>query len=170
MTLALSPNIPFNNNNNNNNNTMNDKNTSLSQKEEIKETLPPPPKTAQEILISMVDTLEREDLKQAMKLEIKRILVNHEQLVTILQSRTDSLEQQTTNYKSLLTEQQKKYEKAVREMKFFRKKYEVAMEMNKQYVSSIIQQRRPRSLSIESNSTNGSNTSTPTPPSQQQKS
>lgn len=145
MTLALSQEISFNNKTNDN---------ILSNK--IKEDSS---KSAEEILLTMVESLDREELKQAMKSEIKRILINHDQLINMLQTRTDALEQQNTDYKSLISEHQKKYEKAVREMKFFRKKYEIAMEMNKQYVNSIIatHQQRPRSHSIESNSTNDSN-------------
>ncbi|ORX62572.1 ankyrin [Hesseltinella vesiculosa] len=76
----------------------------------------------------MADAVEREELKQAMKIEMKRIFANHDRLISMLQARSEAMEQENAEYKSLAADYQRRYDKAVREMQFFRKKYEKAME------------------------------------------
>lgn len=93
------------------------------------------PKEALNDLVHKVDTT---DLRHAMKNEIKRLMNDHERLVCMLQQRSELLENENGQLKMATLESQKRYEKAVREMQFFRRKCEM--------------QKRPRSLSIESGS------------------
>ncbi|ORZ21231.1 ankyrin repeat-containing domain protein [Absidia repens] len=72
----------------------------------------------------MVESVDRSELKQAIKMEIQRIFSNHDRLLNMLQARSEVLEQENDDYKTLATEHQQRYEKAVREMQFLRKRYE----------------------------------------------
>lgn len=127
-----------------------------------------PAQDAKQLLLDLVDSIQQDELKHAITKELKRIFANHERLLNMLQSRSEALEQENRDYKTLANDHQHRYEKAVREMQFFRKKYEGARDMNKQYVTSAITtppateppppppqhplDYRSRSLSIESGS------------------
>jgi hypothetical protein len=101
-------------------------------------------------LMNLTQRVSNEDLKQAIRVEIKRLVSDHDRLISVLQQRSEILEQEYENL--LLTEDsyQRRYEKAVREMQFFKKKYDKAAELNKQYAT--INGTRPRSPSMESSS------------------
>ncbi|KAI8391387.1 ankyrin repeat-containing domain protein [Radiomyces spectabilis] len=83
-----------------------------------------PPVNARDRLIELIQHVNDDQIVQAMKFELKRVLTDHERLVTMLQQRSEILEQQNDDLKTVLAEQQRRYEKAVREMQFFRRKYD----------------------------------------------
>ncbi|KAG0173145.1 hypothetical protein DFQ28_009403 [Apophysomyces sp. BC1034] len=107
------------------------------------------PRSAREVLFELVEHVTSDDLRQAVKTEIKRMETDHQRLVTMLQQRSEMLEHENEDLRSISADHLRRYEKAVREMQFFKKKYDKAVELNRQYMTH-----RPRSLSIESGSSN----------------
>ncbi|KAI8879298.1 ankyrin, partial [Backusella circina FSU 941] len=59
-----------------------------------------------------------------MNLELKKLLNDQQRLVNMLQQRSDLLEDENQQLKHIVLESQRRYEKAVREMQFFKKKYD----------------------------------------------
>ncbi|KAI8099440.1 ankyrin repeat-containing domain protein [Halteromyces radiatus] len=89
------------------------------------------PLNPRECLIGLLDQLEDNNLRQVLKIELKRLLGDHDRLVNMLQQRSELLENHNEDLKAALETMQQRHEKAVREMQFFRKKYErIANEMN----------------------------------------
>lgn len=97
-----------------------------------------PAQDAKQLLLDLVDSIQQDELKHAIMKELKRLFANHDRLLNMLHSRSEALEQENRDYKTLANDHQQRYEKAVREMQFFRKKYEGARDMNNQYVTSAI--------------------------------
>lgn len=114
-------------------------------------------------LVNLTQRVSNEDLKQAIRVEIKRLVSDYDRLISVLQQRSEILEQEYENLQLTEDSYQRRYEKAVREMQFFKKKYDKAAELNKQYAA--INGTRPRSPSMESSSSsllnNNSNISPP---------
>ena len=106
-------------------------------------------RSAKETLVELISQVESSELQRAMKSEIKRLVIDHDRLVTMLQQRTQHLEHDNEELQVVASEHQRRYEKAVREMQFFRRKYDKIAELHKQM--------RPRSLSLESESSSGDN-------------
>lgn len=104
-------------------------------------------RSPRETLYALVQNVDSDELRRAIKTEIKRLITDHERLITILQQRYEILERNNDELKAMASEHQRRYEKAVREMQFFRQKYDKASELKKQYM-----QQRQRSASIESKS------------------
>ncbi|OAD71122.1 hypothetical protein PHYBLDRAFT_182129 [Phycomyces blakesleeanus NRRL 1555(-)] len=102
----------------------------------------------QDSILDLIQHINNETLRQAMKSEIKHMAIDHARLVNMLKQRTDHLEFENAELKIATSEHQRRYEKAVREMQFFKKRFEKAAEMAQQQQQSS----RPRSLSIESGS------------------
>ncbi|CEG64539.1 hypothetical protein RMATCC62417_01491 [Rhizopus microsporus] len=98
-----------------------------------------------EALMALTHRVSDEDLKQAIRAEIKRLVADYDRIVTMLQQRSEILEQEYENLQSAEESYQRRYEKAVREMQFYKKKYDKSVELNKQLVG------RPRSPSMDSN-------------------
>jgi hypothetical protein len=117
-----------------------------------------------ESLMNLTQRVSNEDLKQAIRVEIKRLVTDYDRLVSVLQQRSEVLEQEYENLQLTEDSYQRRYEKAVREMQFFKKKYDKAAELNKQYAA--INGGRPRSPSLDSNNSlyNNSLPSIPTSP------
>lgn len=84
-----------------------------------KNVLPP---SARECLVDLIQQVEHDNLRQVLKIELNRLLTDHERIVTMLQQRTHMLEQDNEQLRGLNSEHQRRYEKAVREMQFFKKK------------------------------------------------
>ncbi|KAI8384319.1 ankyrin repeat-containing domain protein [Radiomyces spectabilis] len=115
-------------------------------------------RSAKTNLLMLSQRIPNSQLQQAIQAEIQRLCSDHERLLTMLQQRTSILERQNDELRGLASEHQRRYDKAVREMQFFKKKYDKAAELNKQHV-------RPRSLSIGSHSSaEGPPKSQPSPP------
>ncbi|KAF7730964.1 hypothetical protein EC973_001010 [Apophysomyces ossiformis] len=90
------------------------------------------PISPRDCLIELIHQVEESNLRQAMTIEMKRVIADHERLVTMLQQRSETIEQENEQLKSSMSEHQRRYEKAVREMQFFKKKYDRAMEGKQQ--------------------------------------
>lgn len=103
-----------------------------------------------ENLSNLTQHIANEDLKQAIRLEIKRMATEYDRLISMLQQRSEILEQEYENLQMTEDNYQRRYEKAVREMQFYKKKYDKAAELNKQYAT--VNGGRPRSPSMDSNS------------------
>lgn len=89
------------------------------------------PLNPRDCIIDLFEQLEDSKLRQVLKIEFKRLLNDHDRLVNILQQRSEMLENDNDSLKATIDAMQQRYEKAVREMQFFRKKYEkVASELN----------------------------------------
>ncbi|OBZ86371.1 Ankyrin-3 [Choanephora cucurbitarum] len=107
---------------------------------------------AKEKLIYLAHQVPNEDLKQQIHSEIKRLVSDYEQIISSLQQRSSILEHE---YNSLMKNEenhQRKYEKAVREIQFFKKKFDKANELNKQYAAmqgNLSPTGRARSPSID---------------------
>ncbi|KAI9478035.1 MAG: hypothetical protein EXX96DRAFT_569336 [Benjaminiella poitrasii] len=101
-------------------------------------------------LLNLIQRVADEGLRQDIRVELKRLVSDYDRLISVLQQRSDVLEQEYENLQMMEDSYQRRYEKAVREMQFFRKKYEKASELNKQYAAAS--NTRPRSPSIESSS------------------
>lgn len=80
------------------------------------------PPSARECLVDLIQQVEHGNLRQVLKIELNRLLTDHERIVTMLQQRTHMLEQENEQLRGLNNEHQRRYEKAVREMQFFKKK------------------------------------------------
>ncbi|KAI9321617.1 hypothetical protein BX666DRAFT_1874824 [Dichotomocladium elegans] len=80
------------------------------------------PPSARECLTGLIQQVEHEQLRQMLKSELKRLLTDQERIVTMLQQRTKQIEQENEQLKGACAEHQCRYEKAVREMQFFKKK------------------------------------------------
>lgn len=102
-----------------------------------------PPMTPRECLIELIQQVDQDNLRQVLNIEMNRLMTDHERLVTMLQQRTLVLEQENESLRASGEEYQRRYEKAVREMQFFKKKYDRAM-------SSGATETRRRSLSVDS--------------------
>lgn len=100
-----------------------------------------------EALANLTQHVPNEELKQAIRVEIKRLVTDYDRLISMLQQRSEILEQEFENLQLTEDSYQRRYEKAVREMQFYKKKYDKASELNKQF--AVIG--RPRSPSIDSN-------------------
>ncbi|KAF7722653.1 Ankyrin repeat domain-containing protein 55 [Apophysomyces ossiformis] len=111
------------------------------------------PRIARDVLMELVERVNGEDLRQAIKNEIKRMETDNLRLVTMLQQRSEMLEQENEDLRSASADHLRRYEKAVREMQFRKNNYDKAMELNRQYTAATTTE-RPRSLSIESGSSN----------------
>lgn len=82
------------------------------------------PLSARACLVQLIQQVEEEKLRQGLNVELKRLLIDHERLVSMLQQRSQLLEQENEHLKTLNDEHQRRYEKAVREMQFFKNKYD----------------------------------------------
>ncbi|GAA5815677.1 hypothetical protein MFLAVUS_009190 [Mucor flavus] len=98
-----------------------------------------------ETLTNLTQHVPNEELKQAIRGEIKKLVTDYDRLILMLQQRSEILEQEYENLQMTEDSYQRRYEKAVREMQFYKKKYDKVAELNKQ------QHGRPRSPSMESN-------------------
>lgn len=102
-----------------------------------------------ENLMNLTHQISDDDLRQAIRLEVKRLATDYDRLISMLQQRSEILEQEYENLQMTEDNYQRRYEKAVREMQFFKKKYDKAVELNKQYAA--VNGHRPRSPSLDSN-------------------
>lgn len=82
------------------------------------------PLNPRECLLGLLDQVEDKNLHQVLKIELKRMLNDHDRLVHMLQQRSQLLENEHVDLKNALDAMQQRHEKAVREMQFFKKKYE----------------------------------------------
>ncbi|KAI8884409.1 ankyrin, partial [Backusella circina FSU 941] len=105
-------------------------------------------RTPKENLLKLTQKVSNEDLRQALRSELKCLVDEYDRLVSMLQQRSEILEQEYESLQFAEDSYQQRYEKAVREMQFFKKKYDKASELNKQYAS--LNGGRPRSPSLES--------------------
>ncbi|KAI8997699.1 hypothetical protein BDB01DRAFT_52011 [Pilobolus umbonatus] len=99
-------------------------------------------------LLHLTQQVSNEELKQAIRHELKRLLSDHERHILMLEHRSEILEQEYENLQLTDDSYQRRYEKAVREMQFFKRKYDKAVEINKQFQG--FNGGRPRSPSLES--------------------
>ncbi|KAI9499643.1 ankyrin repeat-containing domain protein [Zychaea mexicana] len=91
-----------------------------------------PIRSAKEVLYELLPQIDAAEVRKAMRSEIKRMITDHERLVTMLQQRSQMLEHENDELKLISSEHQRRYEKAVREMQFFRRKFDRAVEVHKQ--------------------------------------
>lgn len=100
-------------------------------------------RSPKEMINDLLQQVEQTELRHAMRVEIKRLLTDHERLVSMLQQRSELLEHENDELRHASQEHQRRYEKAVREMQFFKRKYEHHRQQEEE-------QRPKRSLSIDS--------------------
>lgn len=93
------------------------------------------PISAKDRLESLLRQVDDENLSLMLQSEYKNMMVDQQRLATMLEQRAELLENENEELKCIIQDSQKKYEKAVREMQFFKKKYESI----KQQGSSAIQ-------------------------------
>ncbi|KAI8637495.1 ankyrin repeat-containing domain protein [Parasitella parasitica] len=78
-----------------------------------------------EILISQVDD---EPLHNLMQTEFQHMLIDQQRLVTMLEQKSELAQAENEELKLIIGDSQKRYEKAVREMQFFKKKFDRLVE------------------------------------------
>ncbi|GAN06060.1 ankyrin repeat [Mucor ambiguus] len=85
-----------------------------------------------ELLINQVDD---ETLASLMHNEFQHMIVDQQRLVTMLEQRSELVETENEELKLIINDSQRRYEKAVREMQFFKKKYDRLVESNRSVAS-----------------------------------
>ncbi|KAI9351032.1 ankyrin repeat-containing domain protein [Pilaira anomala] len=79
---------------------------------------------SKERLESLLLQVEDVELRTLMQHELRTILTDQQRLVTMLEQRFDLVENEGRELKLVINDSQRRYEKAVREMQFFKKKYD----------------------------------------------
>lgn len=82
------------------------------------------PMNSKERLESLLLQVEDVELRTLMQHELRTILTDQQRLVTMLEQRFDLVENEGRELKLVINDSQRRYEKAVREMQFFKKKYD----------------------------------------------
>jgi hypothetical protein len=82
------------------------------------------PIIAKDRLESLLKQVDDDNLSLLMQNEFKTMMVDQQRLVTMLEQRAELLENENDELKLIIQDNQRRYEKAVREMQFFKKKYE----------------------------------------------
>lgn len=103
---------------------LNHKATIIAEKLNSKERL--------ELLINQVDD---QTLASLMHNEFQHMIIDHQRLVTMLEQRSELVETENEELKLIINDSQRRYEKAVREMQFFKKKYDRLVESNRSATS-----------------------------------
>ncbi|KAK4519122.1 uncharacterized protein ATC70_009353 [Mucor velutinosus] len=85
-----------------------------------------------ELLINQVDD---ETLADLMHNEFQHLIIDQQRLVTMLEQRSELVETENEELKLIINDSQRRYEKAVREMQFFKKKYDRLVESNRSVAS-----------------------------------
>ncbi|KAL9555856.1 hypothetical protein PS6_002640 [Mucor atramentarius] len=85
-----------------------------------------------ELLINQVDD---QTLASLMHNEFQHMVIDHQRLVTMLEQRSELVETENEELKLIINDSQRRYEKAVREMQFFKKKYDRLVESNRSVAS-----------------------------------
>ncbi|CAO3659006.1 unnamed protein product [Rhizopus microsporus] len=80
--------------------------------------------TVSDRLDILIQQVKDENLQTMMHKEYRRLMVDQQRLVTMLEQRSDLLYQENQHLKDIISESQRRYEKAVREMQFFKRKYD----------------------------------------------
>ncbi|KAI8335461.1 ankyrin repeat-containing domain protein [Chlamydoabsidia padenii] len=96
-------------------------NPMTSRLHRVNEDQPPNPR---DCLLGLVDQLEDKNLQQVLKIELKRLLADHDRQVYMLEKHSHHLQLDNEELKTTVDTIQQRHEKAVREMQFFKKKYE----------------------------------------------
>lgn len=81
-------------------------------------------KTSTDRLRSLINKIDDENLYNMMQIEFEHMLIDHQRLVKMLQQQSDLLQSENDEIKVIISDIQRRYEKAVREMQFFKKKYD----------------------------------------------
>ncbi|KAI9315903.1 ankyrin repeat-containing domain protein [Dichotomocladium elegans] len=110
------------------------------------------PLSARDCLVRLLDQVQDDNIRHRAQAELRQLLTNHEQLISVLQQRTQAVENENNQLKTMIADQQQRYEKAVREMQFFKKKYDM---ISKQSRRTSISSESPSEISAHSNSQNG---------------
>jgi hypothetical protein len=104
-----------------------------------------------------IDTLLKQvddpSLYNLMKSEFKRLLVDQQRLITMLQQRSKLMENDNKQLRTTLSDNQKRYEKAVREMQFFKNKYDTLIESVKPYYPTLSDSMRAQEIESDNEST-----------------
>ncbi|KAI8331374.1 ankyrin repeat-containing domain protein [Chlamydoabsidia padenii] len=77
-----------------------------------------------ECLLGLFEQLDDTNLRQVLNIELKRLVHGHDRLVNMLQQQSEHLENENEDLKTALDTMHQRHEKAVREMQFYKKKYE----------------------------------------------
>ncbi|KAI9313376.1 ankyrin repeat-containing domain protein [Dichotomocladium elegans] len=85
-------------------------------------------RSPKELLYELLQKVEPAELRHGMRCEMRRLVNDHERLISMLQQRSQILEDENEALRRSSMEHQRRYEKAVREMQFFR----LQCEANKQ--------------------------------------
>lgn len=118
--------------------------SSIKEEETVNYDRPINSKDRLEHLLRQVDNKK---LSAMMQNEFKAMLVDQQRLVTMLEQRSELLENENDELKVIINDNQRRYEKSVREMQFFKKKYDILKLKQTDY-----QDRHPSSSVSESTS------------------
>lgn len=79
--------------------------------------------TPKRIILKLIEQIPDENLRQAIQSELNKLIKDYDQFTSVLQQRSEILEQEYENLQNTEESYQRRYEKAVREMQFYKKKY-----------------------------------------------
>jgi hypothetical protein len=111
---------------------MDDLSHDFTHKNYIHENVTINPQDRLEGLLRQVDDAT---LSSLMQNEFQHMVIGHQRLVTMLEQRSELLKNENNELKVILNDSQRRYEKAVREMQFFKKKYDRLVETTKQHTA-----------------------------------
>lgn len=119
--------------------------------------------SARECLVQTISQVNDDSLRQQLKVDLNRLLTDHDRLVTMIQQHAQTLEAENDQLKGVVKDQQQRYEKAVREMQFFKKRFDALSKAQQQQ-----QQQHRQSMSSDSpsevSSSGGSHSQAQLPP------
>lgn len=101
--------------------------------------------SARECLVQTISQVNDDSLRQQLKVDLNRLLTDHDRLVTMIQQHAQTLEAENDQLKGVVKDQQQRYEKAVREMQFFKKRFDALSKAQQQQ-----QQQHRQSMSSDS--------------------
>lgn len=86
---------------------------------------------SRERLEMLINQIDDETLHSLMQNEFQHMIIDQQRLVTMLEQRSELVETENEELKLIINDSQRRYEKAVREMQFFKKKYDRLVESNR---------------------------------------
>lgn len=156
MASFLSFKSSFSSNSSKNSSTVADNLSHDFSKSSLKEEEPihyDKPMTSKDRLEHLLRQVDNKKLSSMMQHEFKIMLVDQQRLVTMLEQRSELLENENDELKVIINDNQRRYEKAVREMQFFKKKYDT---LKLKQIDCQEDNRQPISLTSVSESTTNS--------------
>lgn len=115
-------------------------------------------KNATDRMRLLINKIDDEKLYNMIQIEFEHMLIDQQRLVKMLQQQSDLLQSENDEMKVIITDIQRRYEKAVREMQFFKKKYDRLVQSNTDCGNNQTENYSISMLEVASRGRNNSNT------------